>query len=163
MKRHLRICMTTLLVAAAMFFVLSGCSKKEADEKQHQIALEVLEDGGLAANFDNSEKKNGSGSGISIGEGQNLMLETALSKGKVHVTVVSGGTDIEEVPINKADTPPTIDYLAEGTGTIEYMEIRPGDYMFYVDVEEEATGTITARIKELPDDNAAADGTSAAE
>ena len=53
---------------------------------------------------------------------------------------------------NTSDTPATIDDVFEGSGTTEYMEIKPGDYMFNVMVEEKATGTITASKKPLPDD-----------
>ncbi|MEE1039170.1 MAG: hypothetical protein U0L10_00430 [Lachnospiraceae bacterium] len=35
--------------------------------------------------------------------------------------------------------------------TIAYIEIKPGDYMFNVMVEEKATGTITASKKPLSD------------
>lgn len=35
--------------------------------------------------------------------------------------------------------------------TIAYTEIKPGDYMFNVMVEEKATGTITASKKPLSD------------
>ena len=90
------------------------------------------------------------------------MIESALTKGKVHVVVKRGGDDINEVPAEDSDTPATIDGVVEGSGETEYMMIEPGNYFFSVMVEKTANGTITASKRALPADDADAGDTAAA-
>lgn len=144
--------LTVIATAVVLVICLAACGKKEAKEGEPKTFIDVLDDGSVVANFDKTEKGTGGGSGITIGEGEYLMIETALTEGKVQVRVVRGGSDIDTPPTKETDTPTTIDSLFEGSGTTEYLEIKPGDYMFNVMVEEKATGTITASKKPLPDD-----------
>ena len=150
MKRKLMMRMAAVLMAAAMIFVIAGCSKKEAKDSEPKTFIDVLEDGSAVANFDKTGKGTGGGTGIIIEEDEYLVIDTALTEGKVHVTVVRGSADSDNPPALNDDTPAAIDFVFEGSGTTEYMEIQPGDYMFNVSVEEKATGTITAskKIKE---------------
>lgn len=145
-------------LAAAMIFAIAGCGKKDEEPRTF---IDARDDGSIVANFDKTEKGTLGGSGITIGEGEYLVIETALTEGKVHVTVVRGGSDKDTSPVEESDTPATIDYVFEGSGVTEYMEIKPADYMFTVSVEEKASGTITASIKSLADDSAAAGETAA--
>lgn len=160
MKRQFMMRIAAVFVAAVMIFTIMGCTKKDAEPKTF---IDVLEDGSVVANFDKTGKGTGGGSGITIGENEYLVIDTALTEGKVHVTVVRGSTDVDDPPSLEDDTPATIDFVFEGSGTTEYMEIQPGDYMFNVSVEEEATGTITASKRNLPDDISAAGDTAAAQ
>lgn len=163
MKRQFMIRITTVLMSAVMIFAIAACGKKEAKDSEPKTFIDVLEDGSVVANFDKTGKETGGGSGITIEEDEYLVIDTALTEGKVHVTVVRGSTDPDNPPALDDDTPATIDGIFEGSGTTEYMEIRPGDYMFSVSVEEKATGTITASKKTLPDDAASAADTAAAQ
>lgn len=144
--------LTIIATAAVLLICLAACGKKEAKEGEPKTFIDVLDDGSVIANFDKTEKGTGGGSGITIEEGEYLMIETALTEGEVQVRVVRGGSDIDAPPTKETDTPATIDGVFEGSGTTEYLEIRPGDYMFNVMVEEKATGTITASKKPLPED-----------
>lgn len=144
--------LTVIATAAVLLICLAACGKKEAKEGEPKTFIDVLDDGSVVANFDKTEKGTGGGSGITIEEGEYLIIETALTEGEVQVRVVRGGSDIDTPPTKETDTPATIDDVFEGSGTTEYMEIKPGDYMFNVMVEEKATGTITASKKPLPDD-----------
>ncbi len=158
MKRNSLIRLTAVLMAAAMILMIAACGKKETEPKTF---IDVLDDGSVVANFDQTGKGTAGGSGITIGENEYLMIDTALTEGKVHVTVVRTGNDINNPPTSESDTPATIDYIFEESGNIEYMEIKPGDYMFNVSVEEKATGTITASKKSFPEDSASGDATAA--
>jgi hypothetical protein len=160
MKKHFMMRIAAVLIGAVMAFAVLGCGKKDAEPKTF---IDVLDDGSVVANFDKTGKGTAGGSGITIEENEYLVIDTALTAGKVHVTVVRGSTDIDNPPALNDDTPPTIDFVFEDSGTTEYMEIKPGDYMFNVSVEEKATGTITASKKNLPDDSAAAGDTAAAQ
>ena len=81
---------------------------------------------------------------------EDIEIDTGQRERKVQDTVGRGSTDSDNPPALNDDTPAAIDFVFEGSGTTEYMEIQPGDYMFNVSVEEKATGTITAskKIKE---------------
>lgn len=160
MKRQFLMRIAAVFAAAAMIFAVAACGKKDAEPKTF---IDVLDDGSVLANFDKTGKGTAGGSGITIGENEYLVIDTALTEGKVHVTVVRGSTDIENPPTPDDDTPPTIDFVFEDSGTTEYMEIQPGDYMFNVSVEEKATGTITASRRNLPEDISAAGDTAAAQ
>ena len=155
MKRQFMMRVTAVFMAAAMIFAIAGCGKKEAEDSEPKTFIDVLEDGSVVANFDKSGQGTGGGTGITIGENEYLVIDTALTEGKVHVTVVRGSTDPDNPPALDEDTPASIDGVFEDSGTIEYMEIEPGDYMISVSVEEKATGTITASKKVFADDTAA--------
>lgn len=159
MKRQFMMRIAAVLTAAAMIFAVAACGKKGAEPKTF---IDVLDDGSVIANFDKTGKGTSGGTGITIGENEYLVIDTALTEGKVHVTVVRGGTDADDPPALDDDTPAAIDFVFEESGTTEYMEIGAGDYMFNVSVEEKATGTITASKKNLPGDTAAAGDTTAA-
>lgn len=144
---------TVIAAATAVLLICAvACGKKEAKDIEPKTFIDVLDDGSVVANFDKTGKGTGGGSGITIEEGEYLVIDTALTEGEVHVRVVRGGSDIETPPTEEPDTPATIDGVFEGTGTTEYREIKPGDYMFNVMVEGKATGTITASKKLLPED-----------
>lgn len=143
--------LTVIATAVVLVICLAACGKKEAKEGEPKTFIDVLDDGSVVANFDKTEKGTGGGSGITIEEGEYLMIETALTEGEVQVRVARGGSDIDTPPTKETDTPATIDSVFEGSGTTEYLEIKPGYYMFNVMVEEKATGTITASKKLLPD------------
>ena len=143
--------LTVIATAAVLLICLSACGKKESKGGGQKTFIDVLDDGSVVANFDKTEKGTGGGSGITIEEGEYLIIETALTEGGVQVRVVRGGSDIDALPTKETDTPATIDSVFEGSGTTEYLEIKPGNYMFNVMVEEKATGTITASKKPLSD------------
>lgn len=160
MKRQFMMRIAAVFIAAAMIFAVAGCGQKDAEPKTF---IDVQEDGSVLANFDKTGKGTAGGTGITIEENEYLVIDTALTAGKVHVTVVRGGTDADNPPALDDDTPAAIDFVFEDSGTTEYMEIQPGDYMFTVNVEEKATGTITASKRNRSDDTAAAGGTTAAQ
>lgn len=163
MKRQFMIHITAIFISAVMIFAIAGCGKKEAKDSEPKTFIDVLEDGSVVANFDKTAKGTGGGSGIIIEENEYLVIDTALTEGKVHVSLVRGSTDPDNPPTVDDDNPASIDGIFEDSGTIEYMQIEPGDYMFSVNVEEKATGTITASKKILSDDTAAAGDTTAAQ
>lgn len=152
-----------LLLAATLALAPAGCSsasakdnagtastepsKENTGKEEPAPLLDVTEDGGCIATFDKTDKGTGGGTGITIGDGEYLVIDTALTAGQVQVRVVSGGSDMEKVPVPDNSQPATIDYVFEGSGTTEYMEIQPGNYMVNVMVEKKASGTILFSIK----------------
>ena len=121
-------------------FVCVGCGTKSA-ASEPKTFIDVDDDGKVVtANFDKTGKGTTGGTGITIEDGEYLVVDTGLVEGKVHVKVVSGGDDIDAVP--SVDNKATVDYVFSGTGTTEYYEIQPGSYTVFVEVEEKASGTI---------------------
>lgn len=139
-----------LAAALLIGLVPAGCGKSQgtsqdstqASSQEAKALIDVTDDGGLVANFDKTGKGTAGGSGITIGEGEYLVIDSQLTEGKVQVTVTHGGSDINTVPTEDTNTIPTIDYEFEGIGETEYGTIEPGDYMVSVNVTENATGKI---------------------
>ena len=132
--------------AFALFatFICVGCGSKSASSEPKTF-IDVDNEGKVfTANFDNTGKGTAGGSGLTIEDGEHLVVDTGLLEGKVHVKVISGGNDIDDTPTS--DGYATIDYVFSGTGTTEYSEIQPGNYMVYVEVEEKASGTIDISV-----------------
>lgn len=129
--------------------------KTETEASAEEKALIKPTDSGLVASFDNTEAGCGGGSGIEIGDGEYLAVETELTAGKVQVKAVRGGDDITAPPIDDTAAPPTINHEFDGTGTTEYGEIAPGNYMIFVNVTENATGKINFIIKSSESEEAA--------
>ena len=136
----------TVYIAAAVMTlgIIAGCGKGAATGADAEPAtlMDTADDGSVTAHFDKTEKGTGAASGITIGEGEYLAIDTNLTEGKVRVRVVSGGSDIEAVPLEDSDNMATIDYVFSESGTTEYGMIEPGDYMVGVAVEEKASGTV---------------------
>ncbi|MBQ9605438.1 MAG: hypothetical protein IJR45_08505 [Firmicutes bacterium] len=136
-----------LAAALLMGLVMAGCggsqdAAQEGVREEVKTLIDVTDDGGLVANFDKTEKGTGGGSGITIDEGEYLIIDSQLTEGKVQVTVTHGGSDIDKAPTENTSTMPTIDYVFEGVGETEYGTIEPGDYMVSVNVTEKAAGKI---------------------
>ena len=155
MKRFFLKRTVLIMMAAVMIAALAACGRKE-DNKEPLALIDARADGSIVSNYDKTDIGTGGGSGFTIEEGEYLVIETALTEGKVHVRVTHDDSDIDKVPVADTDTAAVIDYVFEGSGTTEYMEIEPGNYMFDVTVEEKATGTITASKKPFSDDSASA-------
>ena len=144
-----------LAAVLLMGFVMAGCGESQgtsqestqASTQEAKALIDVTDDGGLVANFDKTEKGTGGGSGITIGEGEYLVIDSQLTEGKVQVTVTHGGSNINTAPTEDTSTMPTIDYEFEGVGETEYGMISPGDYMVNVNVTETATGNINFIIR----------------
>ena len=85
--------MCTSLILIFTIVGFTGCGTSASEPKTF---IDVSEDGKtVTANFDKTGKGTGGGSGITIEEGEYLAIDCGLTKGSVHVTVVSGGDDIK--------------------------------------------------------------------
>ncbi|SFO33195.1 hypothetical protein SAMN04487831_12022 [Pseudobutyrivibrio sp. UC1225] len=117
----------TITLTAAFGFIGCGNSSQSADTLP---LMDVSEDGKtLYANFDKTDIGTAAGSGVTIDEGEYLIIDSGITEGAVHVKVTAGGDDINEVP--SSDNPATIDYEFSTVGTTEYQEIAPGSYTVF--------------------------------
>ena len=129
---------STFIIFAAFFCV--GCGNKST-ASEPKTFIDVDDEGKLVtANFDKTGKGTAGGTGITIEEGEYLIIDTGLTKGKVHVKVISGGDDIDDVA--SIEDSATVDHVFSGTETTEYKELQPGNYMVFVEVDDTASGTI---------------------
>ena len=148
-----------LMIAAVIGFSalsMTGCGAETAQNDGEVVQEEVkpliaVTETGLTATFDQTETGNGGGSGITIGEGEYLVIDSELTEGKVQVRVTRGGSDINTPPTEN-ETAPTIDYEFEEPGVTEYGMIEPGDYMVMVNVTEKADGKIDFIVKSAEED-----------
>lgn len=163
MKKQTAKKIMTLAMALVMMIMIAACGKKEEKTGEEAAFIDAKEDGSVVVNLDKTAEKTGGGTGITIEDGEYLVIDTDLTEGKVHITVIGGGSDINDSPEKESETPATIDHVFEGKSSVEYMEIKPGDYMFNVVVEEEATGTITACKKNVSEDSSQTGATAAAQ
>ena len=141
-----QIILGAITLTAALGFIGCGNSSQTADKLP---LLDVSEDGKtLYANFDKTDTGTAAGSGITIDEGEYLIIDSGITEGAVQVKVTAGGDDINEVP--SSDNPATIDYEFSSVGTTEYQEIAPGNYTVFVETTEKTTGTITFSVVAIP-------------
>ncbi|MBR1443593.1 MAG: hypothetical protein IJ583_08675, partial [Firmicutes bacterium] len=138
-------------------------TQQNNQQQNAKTFIDIRNDGGLTANFDDTEEGTGGGSGITIAEGQYLSIDSSLTAGKVQVTVTSGGSDINEDPTKDSGKMPTIDYEFESIGVTDYYEIEPGDYMVFVKVNEKASGKIDFIINTKEESQESSDTTEANE
>ena len=162
-KEELMKRLVCFVLILAMLLALAACGRKVDNNEEPLALIDARADGSIVSNYNKTDIGTGGGSGFTIEEGEYLVIETALTEGKVHVRVTHDDSDIDKVPVADTDTAAVIDYVFEGSGTTEYMEIEPGNYMFDVTVEEKATGTITASKKSFSDDSASAGETVSAQ
>ena len=128
----------------ATAFIAAGCGKRDTDEVR--TFIDISDDGKtVTANFDRTDAGTGGGTGVTIEEGESLVVDRDLTDGSVHVKVVSTTSDIS-YDIMADDDEAVIDSSFDSEGTYQIESIEPGDYMIQVMVEDKATGTINFYI-----------------
>lgn len=140
--------MLALVVMAAVFVsALSGCSTGNKKEKESKTFIDVTEDG-LVAHFDAKDKEITGGSGITVKEGQDIVVDNQLTKGQVHITASPGGDDINTVPSEEEVTASIDQVCNEEGGMTEYHNVVPGSYMVTFSAEKPSSGDIVVTVKE---------------
>ena len=90
------------------------------------------------------------GSGIVIAEGQQLVIDSALSKGsiqlKLYLDEEPAGADASLEEILHADETPALDVTVKSAGTTVHP-LQAGEYTLFVNVLEKSTGNITLSAK----------------
>ena len=145
MRKKIFTALTAVLLAA----MLAGCTgNKESKEPQEpQTLIETSEDGrAVYVSFDDTDKGTGGGTGVTVGEGERLVADSALEKGKVQVQVVPGGADMETIPFEEGADPVYDEEYTTETGR-EEIPVDAGNYMIYVTVSGKAAGKITFTIE----------------
>jgi hypothetical protein len=88
------------------------------------------------------------GAGITITDGQQLIIDSALSKGSIQLKLFPDNDDVDASldEILHTDETPALDVTVNSAGTTEHP-LQPGEYTLFVNVLEKTTGNITLSAK----------------
>ena len=137
----------TILIAFLSILMLTGCRSKTSKPD-----LEVVphDDNTITITADKAGISGVGGAGITIEEGQQLIIESALSKGSIQLKLFQedepAGVDASLDEILHTDETPALDVTVNSAGITEYP-LQPGEYTLFVNVLEKTTGNITLSAK----------------
>ena len=137
----------TILTAFLSVLMLTGCQCKTSKPD-----LEVMphDDNTITITADKAGISGVGGAGITIAEGQQLIIDSALSKGSIQLKLFlddePAGVDASLDEILRTDEVPALDVTVNSTGKTEHP-LQPGEYTLFVNVLEKTTGNITLSAK----------------
>ena len=135
----------TILIAFLSVLMLSGC-------RSSKPSLEVMphDDNTITIKADKAGISGVGGAGITISEGQQLVIDSALSKGSIQLKLFRddepAGVDASLDEILCTDETPALDVTINSAGTTEHP-LQAGEYTLFVNVLEKTTGNITLSAK----------------
>ena len=143
-----RVFVTLLVVLATLLsLTLSGCTAKTS-----KPSLEIIpnDDNTISITADKAGISGGGGADITVSEGQNLVIDSTLSKGEIQIKFfhdeapANPDASVDEI-LHTNDTP-TLDVTVNDAGTTEHT-VDPGSYTIMVNVKKTTTGTIVISAK----------------
>ena len=136
-----------ILLAFLFVLFLTGCHNKNSKPD-----LEVVpnDDNTISITADKAGISGVGGAGITIADGQQLVIDSALSKGSIQLKLFRddepAGVDASLDEILHTDETPALDVTVNSAGTTEHP-LQPGEYTLFVNVLEKTTGNITLSAK----------------
>ena len=138
----------TFFLVFLAILILAGCHGKSS-----KPVLEVLpndDDNTISITANKAGISGVGGSGIVIAEGQQLVIDSALSKGsiqlKLYLDEEPADADASLEEILHADETPALDVTVKSAGTTVHP-LQAGEYTLFVNVLEKSTGNITLSAK----------------
>ena len=137
----------TILIAFLSVLILTGCHNKSS-----KPSLEVMphDDNTITITADRAGISGVGGAGITITDGQQLIIDSALSKGSIQLKLFldnePAGVDASLDEILHTDETPALDVTVNSAGTTEHP-LQPGEYTLFVNVLEKTSGNITLSAK----------------
>ena len=137
----------TILIAFLSVLMLPGCHNKSGKPD-----LEVVphDDNTITIIADKAGISGVGGAGITIEEGQQLVIDSSLSKGSIQLKLFldnePAGVDASLDEILHTDETPALDVKINSAGKTEHT-LQPGEYTLFVNVLEKTTGNITLSAK----------------
>ena len=134
-----------ILIAFLSVLTLTGC-------RSSKPSLEVVphDDNTITITADKAGISGVGGAGITIAEGQQLVIDSALSKGSIQLKLFRddepAGVDASLDEILHTDEMPALDVTVNSAGTTGHS-LQPGEYTLFVNVLEKTTGNITLSAK----------------
>ena len=142
----IKIC--TILFALLITLILAGCMTKNS-----KPSLEIMPDDDSNTIFITANKagiSGGGGAGITVSDGQKLVIDSTLSKGEIQIRFfrdkapANPDSSVEEILHTNDD--PALDVTVSAAGTTEHT-VDPGSYTIMVNVRKTITGTIMIHTK----------------
>ena len=137
----------TVLIALLMAFMLVGCKAKDS-----KPSLEIMpnDDNTISITADKAGISGGGGAGITVSEGQKLVIDSALSKGEIQIRFfrdeAPANPDASVDEILHTNDAPALDVTVSAAGTTEHT-VDSGSYTIMVNVLKTASGTIIISAK----------------
>ena len=137
----------TILIAFLFVLMLPGCHNKSGKPD-----LEVVphDDNTITITADKAGISGVGGAGITLADGQQLIIDSALSKGSIQLKLFldnePAGVDASLDEILHTDETPALDVVINSAGKTEHP-LKPGEYTLFVNVLEKTTGNITLSAK----------------
>ena len=142
----IKIC--TILFALLITLILAGCMTKNS-----KPSLEIMPDDDSNTIFITANKagiSGGGGAGITVSEGQKLVIDSALSKGEIQIRFfrdeAPANPDASVDEILHTNDAPALDVTVSAAGTTEHT-VDSGSYTIMVNVLKTASGTIIISAK----------------
>ena len=135
----------TILIAFLFALILSSC-------RSSKPSLEVVphDDNTITIKADKAGISGVGGAGITISEGQQLVIDSALSKGSIQLKLFldnePAGVDASLDEILHTDETPALDVAINSAGKTEHP-LKLGEYTLFVNVLERTSGNITLSVK----------------
>ena len=138
----------TFFIALLSVLMLTGCQSKTSKPD-----LEVVpndDENTISITADKAGISGVGGAGITIADGQQLIIDSALSKGSIQLKLFRddepAGVDASLDEILHTDETPALDVTINSAGTTEHP-LQAGEYTLFVNVLEKTTGNITLSAK----------------
>ena len=134
-----------ILIAFLSVLTLTGC-------RSSKPSLEVVphDDNTITVTADKAGISGVGGAGITIADNQQLVIDSALSKGSIQLKLFRddepAGVDASLDEILHTDEMPALDVTVNSAGTTGHS-LQPGEYTLFVNVLEKTTGNITLSAK----------------
>ena len=135
------------IIALLIALMLVGC--KATDSKP---SLEIMpnDDNTISITADKAGISGGGGAGITVSEGQKLVIDSALSKGEIQIKFfrdeAPANPDASVDEILHTNEAPALDVTVSAAGTTEHT-VDSGSYTIMVNVLKTTSGTIIISAK----------------
>ena len=132
----------TVLIAFLIALMLVGCKAKDS-----KPSLEIMpnDDNTISITADKAGISGGGGAGITVSEGQKLVIDSMLSKGEIQIRFfrdeAPANPDASVAEILHTNDDPALDVTVSASGKTEHT-VDPGSYTIMVNVLKTTTGTI---------------------
>jgi len=136
-----------LVVVTLIALMLVGCKARDS-----KPSLEIMpnDDNTISITADKAGISGGGGAGITVSEGQKLVIDSTLSKGAIQIRFfrdeAPANPDASVDEILHTNDDPALDVTVSAAGTTEHT-VDPGDYTIMVNVLKTTTGTIIISAK----------------
>ena len=137
----------TVLIAFLIALMLVGCKAKDS-----KPSLEIMpnDDNTISITADKAGISGGGGAGITVSEGQKLVIDSMLSKGEIQIRFfrdeAPANPDASVAEILHTNDDPALDVTVSASGKTEHT-VDPGSYTIMVNVLKTTTGTIIISAK----------------